>query len=133
MELLYEELMDHYKDPRNYGILKDFDIKEQDSNPLCGDEILFTIKLEDERIKDIKFSGAGCAISRSSDSILTEHVKGKSINEILKMSNDDFLKIYGFKPSAMRVKCALLGFIALKKAILRYLNQPIKQESEEKC
>ena len=130
MELLYEELMEHYKEPRNYGVLDNFDIKESDSNPLCGDEVLFTIKLEDERIKEIKFSGAGCAISRSSDSILTEYVKGKSINEILKMSNDDFLKIYGFKPSVMRVKCALLGFIALKKAILRYLSQPIKKEPE---
>ncbi len=123
MELLYEELMDHYKDPRNYGILEDFDIRQSDSNPLCGDEVVFTVKIENSRIKDIKFSGAGCAISKSSDSILTEYVKGKTIIEVLEMSSDDFLKVYGFKPTPMRIKCALLGFIALKKGIIVYLGE----------
>ena len=126
MELLYEELMEHYKEPRNYGVLDNFDIKQSDSNPLCGDEVLFTVKLDNDKIKDIKFSGMGCAISRSSTSILTEHVKGKSLNEIMNMSNDDFLEIYGFKPSAMRVKCALLRFIALKKGIVKYLGKNVR-------
>ena len=126
MDLLYEELMEHYKEPRNYGALNDFDIKQSDSNPLCGDEVLLTIKVGEDKIKDIKFTGMGCAISRSSTSILTEHVKGKSLKEVMNMSSDDFLEIYGFKPSAMRVKCALLSFITLKKAIVKYLGENVR-------
>ena len=123
MELLYEELMDHYKNPRNYGSLKNCNIKFTDTNPLCGDEILITVNVDKNIIKDIKFNGVGCAISKSAASVLTEYVKGKNINDIMKMSNDDFIKIYGFKPNAMRTKCALLAFLALKKSIIKYLGE----------
>src|SRR5690554_4343421 len=87
-----EYILDHYKNPRNFGELENPDIAHEDDNPLCGDQIHIDVLLdEDNRIRDIRFRGKGCAISQASASILTEKVKGKSLEEIKAMTKDDVL------------------------------------------
>jgi len=73
-DIYYEIILEHYKYPRNYGKIENADIRVKDSNPLCGDEVEYYIKLDPEkkRIEQIKFIGRGCAISQASASILSE-------------------------------------------------------------
>ncbi len=115
--LYKEHILDHYKNPRNFGLLKSFDKEFSDSNPICGDEVKVQVKLNGNKISLIGFTGKGCAISQASTSMLTEIVVGKTIEDVKKMTNDDILKLIAVPVTASRVKCALLGFVALKKAL----------------
>lgn len=118
-----EEIMDHYKNPRNSGKLKKPDVVLADSNPLCGDQIEINIQLEkdNETVKEIKFTGKGCAISQASCSIVTEFVIGKKLKEILEIKNENVFEMLGnIQLSMMRVKCALLGLKTIQKAIIQY-------------
>lgn len=82
LEDLYQEIiLDHYKHPRNKGKIENPDIHEHAKNPLCGDEIDISAKVENGLLTDVKFSGQGCSISQSSASLLTEALKGKTIEE----------------------------------------------------
>jgi nitrogen fixation NifU-like protein len=117
MNIYQENILDHYKNPRNFGKLKKPDIITKDSNVLCGDEIEFQIKLKDGKIDDIKFSGPGCAISRASGSILSEFVKGKKLGDVKKIKEDELLKMLGIELTPVRKKCALLSLRVLKKSL----------------
>ncbi|MEW6143962.1 MAG: Fe-S cluster assembly sulfur transfer protein SufU [Thermodesulfobacteriota bacterium] len=114
----YEFILDHYKNPRNYGTIEDADASYEEGIPSCGDKVRIDVKLGDGVIEDAKFSGTGCAISQASVSILTESVKGKSVGEILSMKDEDMLSALGNPISPVRFKCALLGIKVLKKALL---------------
>ncbi len=117
-DTIYREIIiDHYKNPRNFGKIKNPDFKSEVSNPLCGDKIKMFINIEDDKIRDMKFMGCGCVISIATASILTEKLKAMKASEILRMSNDDALSMLEIKLSPNRQKCALLGFWAIKKAI----------------
>ncbi len=113
-----EFILDHYKNPRNYGILDEPDASYEEGIPSCGDLVRIDLTIADNMIKEIKFSGSGCAISQASVSILTEQVIGKKVEEIISLTDDDALKALGGKVSPIRFKCALLGFTVLKKALL---------------
>jgi nitrogen fixation protein NifU and related proteins len=120
MSNLYrEELLDHYHDPRNFGILENADIDVNLDNPTCGDAIHLTAQLDDEdQISEVKFEGHGCVISMASASLLTEDVIGKSPEEIEAMELSDIEEILGgIRLSMGRVKCALLALSALKKGL----------------
>ncbi|CUS80688.1 nitrogen fixation protein NifU [Candidatus Kryptobacter tengchongensis] len=112
-----EILLDHYQNPRNFGHLENPDIVHEEGNPSCGDQIRIEIKLEDNKIADIKFTGKGCTISQASASILTEIVKGKSLDEVKNFSKEDMLNALGIPISPIRLKCALLGLKVLKAGI----------------
>jgi nitrogen fixation NifU-like protein len=116
MEDLYREnILDHYQNPRNYGTLDAPDISYQDDNPLCGDVIRLDIQLDDEqRVKQVRFSGEGCAISQASASMLTEEILGKTLDEIKQISKDDILDMLGIQLGPVRLKCALLSLKVLK-------------------
>lgn len=116
-ELQMEILLDHYNNPRNFGHLENPDIVYEDGNPSCGDQIRIEIKLEDNRISDIKFTGRGCTISQASASILTEVVKGKTLDEVKNFGKEDMLKALGIPISPIRLKCALLALKVLKGGI----------------
>lgn len=106
---LYREIIiEHWKDPQNYGVLKNADIDVTDLNPLCGDEIHLTLKLENNQILDIAFESTGCAISKASASLFTEEIKGKAIDEIKKMTANDVLDLVEVELTPARKKCALL-------------------------
>ena len=118
MDELYRDfILDHYRNPRNAGMLEAPDASFEDNNPLCGDRIRMDVKLHDGVVTDIKFQGRGCAISQASASLLTEAVKGKRLSEIAKIGKDEVLAELGIPISAARLKCALLGLKVLKQAL----------------
>ena len=114
----YEFILDHDKNPRNYGTIEDADASFEEGIPSCGDVVRLDLKLRDGRVEDIKFSGKGCAISQASVSILTENVRGKTVEEILSLKDEEMLGALGKPISPVRFKCALLGVKVLKKALL---------------
>ena len=112
-----EFILDHYKNPRNFGTIDGADFSYEEGIPSCGDVIRLDVKIRDNKLDDIKFSGTGCAISQASVSILTENVSGKQIDEVLSMTDHDMLEALGGQVSPIRFKCALLGLTVLKKAL----------------
>ncbi len=127
-ELQMEILLDHYQNPRNFGHLENPDIVHEEGNPSCGDQIRIEIKLEDNKIADIKFTGKGCTISQASASILTELVKGKSLDEVKNFSKEDMLNVLGIPISPIRLKCALLGLKVLKAGIYGIKTWPGEED-----
>lgn len=118
VDSLYREIiLDHYRNPRNYGVLDPNDISREEQNPLCGDEIRIDLRITDGTITEIGFSGRGCAISQASTSILTELVEGKTVDEAKALTKDDILEELAIPVSAARMKCALLGLKALKAGL----------------
>ena len=122
MDELYRDfILDHYRNPRNAGVLEHPDATFEDFNPLCGDKIRMDLKIRDGVVEDVKFKGRGCAISQASTSLLTEEIKGKKISDIDGIGKDEVLANLGINISAARLKCALLGLKVLKQALaLKY-------------
>jgi nitrogen fixation NifU-like protein len=114
----YEFILDHYKNPRNYGTIEGADASFEEGIPSCGDKVRIDVRLKDGVIEDMKFSGAGCAISQASVSILTENARGKKVEEIMSLKDEEVLSALGMPISPVRFKCALLGVKVLKKALL---------------
>lgn len=117
LDMYAENILDHYRNPRNFGRLDNPDAKFKEHNPLCGDQYEFQIKVSDDTLKEVKFDGDGCAISMASASLLSELVRGKKISEIKKLSPDDIFKLLGITVSPARIKCALLPLSALKNCV----------------
>jgi nitrogen fixation NifU-like protein len=110
-------ILDHYRNPRNFGHLEQPDAVAEDLNPLCGDQIRIELQVDGGgKVTDLRFSGKGCAISQASASMLTETVKGKSLEEIAKLPKDVVLENVGIGISPTRMKCAMLGLKVLKSA-----------------
>ena len=109
-----EYILDHYKNPRNNGRLEQPDISHEEDNPLCGDVVGMDFRVKDGVIEDIRFHGRGCAISQASASLLTERLKGMSLEDARAISKDDVLDELGIDISPARLKCALLSLKVLK-------------------
>lgn len=110
-------ILDHYRNPRNFGHLENPDAVAEDLNPLCGDQIRIELQVDGGgKVTDLRFSGKGCAISQASASMLTETVKGKSLQEIATLPKDVVLENVGIGISPTRMKCAMLGLKVLKSA-----------------
>ena len=121
MDIYGEIILDHFKNPRQAALLKDAEIAGEDFNPLCGDKVKLTAKLDDYgRIAEFGFIGDGCAISVASTSLLGEKILGKPLDEVMKMEGDAVLELLEIPISPGRIKCALLGFSCLKKAATIY-------------
>jgi nitrogen fixation NifU-like protein len=115
--LYREAILDHYRNPRNRGILDPADFTYEDVNPLCGDEIRIDVRTDGERITDVRFSGRGCAISQAAASMLMEMVEGQPLDEVKAISREDLLEELGVPISPARMKCAMLGLKVLKAGI----------------
>src|SRR5919202_4755083 len=114
-EQFYREyILDHYKNPRNFGRLEDADISHEEYNPLCGDMVGMDFQVKDGVIEDVRFHGRGCAISQASASLLTERLKGMSLDEAKSIGKEDVLDELGIEISPARIKCALLSLKVLK-------------------
>ena len=90
-DIYHEIIVDYSRNPINYGEIKDHDVTFHDSNPLCGDSIDIDMKIDDDKITDIKFHGKGCAICMACSSVLTEITKGKSLEDVRKIEKNDVL------------------------------------------
>lgn len=94
LDTLYRQvIMDHYKKPRNKGMLEDGSMTIDMNNPTCGDRIRLTMKIEDGKVSDVKFDGDGCSISMSSASMMTQAIKGKDVDTALALSETFSLMI----------------------------------------
>jgi nitrogen fixation NifU-like protein len=127
-EIYKDIILDYYRNPRNFGDLPEPDVRAKDSNPLCGDIIEMQLKIKDGKVDDVRFKGKGCAISQASASMLTEVVKGKTLDEVKALGKPDMLSLLGIDPGPTRIKCALLGLKVLKLGVYGYLGQAITEE-----
>jgi len=122
MDLYSEIILDHYKNPHNKGNLDSPTCEANEDNPQCGDTLAIELIIEKDKVKEVAFRGAGCAISQAATSMLTDHLKGKTITEIQNIKPEDIYKMLGIEISPGRTKCALLGLSTTQKAISNYKN-----------
>ncbi len=120
IEAMYQEnILDHYKNPRNFGKIGKASVHHHEYNPLCGDEIdMYLVIDENKKIIDVKIYPRGCAISVASASMLSEEVKGKNIERLKETTKEQLLEMLGIPISPVRLKCALLPLDTLKNSIL---------------
>ena len=131
MDQLYREnILDHYKHPRNYGEIEGADAEAEGMNPLCGDEVTITVAFgeDGDTIEDVKFSGRGCAISQSATSMLTELIKGRKASEVASLPKEALLEEVGVPLTPVRLKCAILGLSTLKVALHKGKGTPLPDE-----
>lgn len=117
-----EIILEHYKNPANFGNLPNADMESYDENPICGDKIKMQIKLNKNKIQIAKFKGDGCAICIASASMLTSHIKDMNLSDVKKISKDDIFELLGIELTPIRIKCALLSLKVLKMALVSYLS-----------
>ena len=121
-EIYTDIILDYYRHPKNFGEIKDAQIKSKDTNPMCGDVVEMCVKINGGCIMDAKFCGKGCAISQAAASMLAENIQGKSLEEVKNVSKEDVVGMLGIELSAMRLKCALLPLKVLKVGVLNFLD-----------
>ncbi|NOQ44273.1 MAG: Fe-S cluster protein [Nitrosopumilus sp.] len=130
-DIYHEMIIDYSRNPINYGKIEDHDVTFHDSNPLCGDSIDIDMKIDDNKVSDIKFHGKGCAICMACSSVLTEIAKGKNIDEVRNISKTDVLGELGLENlQAVRIKCALLSLKVLKSALYSYLGKHLDDSQD---
>ena len=117
-DLYRDEILEHYRRPHNFGTLPAPDAAFEGSNPLCGDRITMMLDIGDDgRVTDVAFTGRGCAISQASASMLTDEIRGRTVEEVAALQSQDVLDLLGIEISPARLKCALLSIDTLKKAL----------------
>lgn len=132
MDYYREYILDHYRNPRNYGTLEHPDVHSEDTNPLCGDQLAMDLLIENEQVKEVRFHGRGCAISQASASMLSEMIEGHSVAEVIQLGKSDVLDALGISISPARTKCAFLSLRVLHRGLaIAGLEKPDQQEQEE--
>jgi nitrogen fixation NifU-like protein len=117
-DLYRENILDHYRHPRNKGRLEHPTHSHEEHNPLCGDVVRIDLHVNEEDVIDqVRFEGEGCAISQASASMLTEMLEGKTLEEAKTLSKEDILEALGIPIGPVRLKCALLSLKVLKAGI----------------
>jgi len=117
-DLYRENILDHYKHPHNHGTLEPADFTYEDDNPLCGDRIRMDIRIdENQRVKEVAFTGRGCAISQASASMLTDEIMGKTLAEVKEINKERVIELLGISLGPTRLKCALLSLKVLKAGV----------------
>ncbi|MDR7521338.1 MAG: SUF system NifU family Fe-S cluster assembly protein [Armatimonadota bacterium] len=131
-DLYREVILDHYAHPRNRGRLEPSDIAVEGANPLCGDELALFVRLEGDRVGDVRFEGRGCSISQASASMMTDAIKGKTLEEVRALIGafkgmmhgqepevdlGDLVALQGVRRFPVRIKCATLAWVALEQGL----------------
>jgi len=115
MDFYREEILEHWRNPQNFGEMKKPDVVIEQVNPLCGDEVKFFFKIKKGRIEKVSFTGSGCAISMASASMLSEAVKNRRVSDLEMVTGQDVLGLVGDKITPARLKCAFLPLEAVRK------------------
>ena len=124
MPALYSEtLLDHFRHPRNYGDLPAAEISYESFNPLCGDRIRISVKLNERVVQDARFKGDGCAISTAAASLLTEMIRGANLEELSSLPDDRLISALESDIQPARVQCALLPLEALRAGMKCYSRE----------
>ena len=132
MDYYREYILDHYRNPRNYGTLEHPSAHAEDSNPLCGDQLAIDLLVEGDRVKEVRFKGRGCAISQASASMLSEMIEGHTVDEVIQLGKDDVLDALGISISPARTKCAFLSLRVLHRSLaLAGLEKPNLDEADD--
>ena len=133
MSMDYREyILDHYRNPRNYGKLEQPDVHAEDSNPLCGDQLALDLQIEGNHVTAVRFQGRGCAISQASASMLSEMIEGKTTQEVIRLGKDDVLDALGITISPARTKCAFLCLRVLHRGLaMAGLEKPGNNDEDE--
>ena len=125
--LYQEELIDHFKFPRNKKTLNNPDFSAGERNPSCGDKIFIEGKISNKTISELGFSGKGCILSQATTSMLTEECVGKSFDYVHNLSKNDILKLVGFSLGPNRMRCALLCLEVLHQGLISFQqNKKVK-------
>ena len=122
-----EKVMDYFRNPRNVGSIEDADAIGEVGNPVCGDIIKLYLKIKDDVIEDIKFKTFGCGAAIATSSMVTELVKGKTLDEALQISNKTVAEALDGLPP-VKMHCSNLAADALHKAIKQYRNEKFVEE-----
>ena len=133
MSMDYREyILDHYRNPHNYGALEHPDAHAEDSNPLCGDQLAIDLHIEGDRVTEVRFRGRGCAISQAAASMLSEMIEGKTVDEVVQLGKDDILETLGIPISPARTKCTFLSLRVLHRSLaLAGLEKPPSEDDDE--
>lgn len=127
-DLYRENILDHFQNPRNFGQIDSPDITFKDSNPLCGDELQIDIKVEDEKVTDVKFHCRCCAICKASASMLTELIEEQTVEDLKNITKEDIMDNLGITLGPVRLKCALLPLKVLKAGVYGIDKIPDEEE-----
>jgi nitrogen fixation NifU-like protein len=125
-----EKVLDHFKNPRNVGELKDADAEGSVGNPVCGDMMTIYIKVKDDRIEDIKFKTFGCGAAIATSSMTTELAKGKTLEEALEITRQDVAEALDGLPP-VKMHCSNLAADALHEAIKNYKEKEKEEKKSE--
>ncbi len=120
MDLYAENILDHYKHPRNTGTIPGASVSRKEENASCGDDLTIDLQIEDGVIKDLKWQGKGCALSQAGISILSEELIGKTVEEVERITPKSIHALLGVPVGPRRFKCALLCLHTLKNALRVY-------------
>lgn len=126
-EMYTERLLDHYRNPRNRGRLDAPDLAAEEYNPLCGDRVTIEMRTEAGRIIEARFEGRGCALCLGAASILTELIRGQTLDELRALDQEEFLAQLQSKPRPSRLKCALLPWMAFRHAAYDESEWPLPE------
>lgn len=118
--LYREELLDHYRHPRNYGTLSHATVVAQTLNPSCGDQIELQVAFDGERLSAVRFTGKGCVISQAAASMLTEYIVGLTLVQLEALDKAVMLNLVGIPLGPTRLRCALLVLEAVHRAVSQY-------------
>ena len=128
MDDLYRDyILEHYRRPHNFGVIDEPSATFEGANPLCGDRITMQLGVKDGVVEQIGFTGRGCAISQASASLLTDEVKGKSVDAVADIRADDLLELLGIDISPARLKCAMLSFDSLQHLLADVGAKPLAE------
>jgi nitrogen fixation protein NifU and related proteins len=131
MNIYAEEIISQYEHPHNKGKIEKPTTSFHEYNPTCGDDITVYANIRDGKVNDIKFDGNGCAISIASASMLTDEIKGKSVQEVEKLGVKDLIDLIGIDPGPARLKCATLSLKAVKKALFLYQHKEVDESTKD--
>ena len=132
MDFYREYILDHYRNPRNYGKLEHPDAHAENNNPLCGDQLAIDLQVDGDQITAVRFQGRGCAISQAAASMLSEMIEDKTVEEVVQLGKDEVLDALGIPISPARTKCAFLSLRVLHRSLaLAGLEKPTMDSDDD--